>query len=357
MTDSNGSAQSTANSLEIFTSRQFVNWLAEQNTSLSFTTYQAGKLFFLGINEQGKLSVFERTLNRCMGLWSDAQTLYVSTLYQLWRFENALQPGETADGYDRVFVPQMSYVTGDLDIHDIAVDSSGQVVFANTLMSCLAKVSQTHSLAPCWQPFFISRLAVEDRAHLNGMAMRDGKPTYVTCVSKSDVADGWRDRRSDGGIVVDVANNEIVLDGLSMPHSPRWYRDRLWLLDSGNGFFGYADFDSGLFVRMSFCPGYLRGLAFVGDYAVIGSSLPRDNKTFQGLGLEDELKQRDASPRCGLFVVDLRTGEVPHWVRIEGAVKELYDVVALPGVRRPMAIGFQNDEIRRMISVGPFTQL
>lgn len=348
---------STDKPLELFSSRQFVNWLAEQNTSLSFTTYQAGKLFFLGVSEQGKLSVFERTLNRCMGMWSDSQTLYVSTLYQLWRFENALQAGETSNGYDRVFVPQMSYVTGDLDIHDIARADDGQVIFANTLMSCLAKVSETHSLTPCWKPFFISKLAVEDRAHLNGMAMRDGKPAYVTCVSQSDVADGWRDRRTDGGIVVDVASNEIVLAGLSMPHSPRWYRDKLWLLDSGNGYFGYVDFDKGEFVKVCFCPGYLRGLTFVGDYAVIGSSLPRGSKTFQGLGLDEELKQRDASPRCGLFVVDLRTGDVPHWVRLEGVVNELYDVIALPGVRRPMAIGFQSDEIRRMISIGPFAPL
>jgi len=138
-----------------------------------------------------------------------------------------------------------------------------------------------------------------------------------------------------------------------MPHSPRWYRDRLWLLDSGSGYFGYADLDNGTFERVAFCPGYLRGLAFFGDYALIGSSLPRDNKTFQGLALDEELKQHDAEPRCGLFVVDLRTGDVPHWIRIEGVVTELYDVTALPGVRRPMVIGFKTDEIRRMISIGP----
>ena len=340
------------NQFELFTSRQFVNWLAAQNASLAFTTYQAGKLFLLGTNSEGKLSVFERTLNRCMGMWSDAQTLYISTLYQLWRFENALPPGELSDGYDRIYVPQLGYITGDLDIHDIAVDHTGEVIFANTLMSCLARVSATHSMQPCWKPSFISRLVVEDRCHLNGLTLKDGKAAYVTCVSRSDVADGWRDRRADGGIVIDVERNEIVVTGLSMPHSPRWYRDRLWLLDSGSGYFGYADLDSGSFERVAFCSGYLRGLAFFGDYALIGSSLPRDNKTFQGLALDDELKKHDAEPRCGLFVVDLRTGDVPHWIRIEGVVTELYDVTALPGVRRPMVIGFKTDEIRRMISIG-----
>ena len=347
----------TEKRFELFTSRQFVVWMAEQRVSLAFTTYQAGKVFLLGASPQGKLSVFERTLNRCMGMWSDAQTVYISTLYQLWRFENVLAEGELSNGYDRVYVPQVGYITGDLDIHDIAVDHNGDVIFANTLMSCLARVSETHSMSPCWKPPFISRLAVEDRAHLNGLAMRNGKPAFVTCVSQSDVADGWRDRRTDGGVVIDVASNEIIVSGLSMPHSPRWYQDKLWLLDSGNGYFGYVDVEKGDFIQVAFCPGYLRGLAFIGDFAVIGSSLPRDNKTFQGLGLEKELKQRDADPRCGLFVVDLKTGEVPHWLRIEGLVNELYDVCTLPGVRRPMAIGFQTDEIRRMISIGPESSL
>ncbi len=338
---------------ELFTSRQFVAWLAEQNASLVFTTYQAGKIFMLGVNEQQKLSIFERTLNRCMGMWSDNQTLYVSTLYQLWRFENALLPGQFSDGYDRVYVPQVGYITGDLDIHDVAVQSDGRVIFANTLMSCLARVSETHSMVPCWQPSFISSLAVEDRCHLNGLAMKDGAATFVTCVSKSDVADGWRDRRTDGGIVIDVASNNIVMENLSMPHSPRWYQGRLWLLNSGSGEFGYIDIERGRFEAVAFCPGYLRGLAFVGDYAIIGSSLPRDNQTFQGLALDETLKKRDAEARCGLFVVNLKTGEVPHWVRLSGTVTELYDVAALPGVKRPSIVGFQTDEIRRMISIGP----
>lgn len=338
---------------ELFTSRQFVAWLSEQNSSLAFTTYQAGKLFMLGVNEQHELSVFERTLNRCMGMWSNGQTLYVSTLYQLWRFENALLAGQSSSGYDRVFVPQVGYITGDLDIHDIAVESDGRVIFANTLMSCLARVSETHSMSPCWQPSFISKLAVEDRCHLNGLAMKDGKAAYVTCVSKSDVADGWRDRRADSGIVIDVATNEIVAENLSMPHSPRWHQGRLWLLNAGSGEFGYIDLENGRFEPLVFCPGYLRGLSFIGDYAIIGSSLPRDNQTFQGLALDDNLKKYDAEARCGLFVVNLKTGEVPHWVRMSGVVTELYDVTVLPDVKNPSMVGFQTDEIRRMISMGP----
>ena len=338
-------------------SRQFPSWLAEQGASLGFTTYQAGKVFLIGLQPDGKLSIFERTLNRCLGMVAEGRSLYISTLFQLWRFENALEPGQSAvdsatGGYDAVYVPQVGHITGDLDIHDMALDAEGRLVFVNTLFSCLATTSETHSFVPLWQPPFVTKLAAEDRCHLNGLAMKDGKPAYVTAVSESDVADGWRDKRVDGGCVIDVATNEVVLRGLSMPHSPRWYRDRLWLHNSGTGEFGTVDLATGRFEPVCFCPGYLRGLAFIGDYAVLGTSLARDNKTFQGLPLDELLKDKAAEPRCGLQVVDLRTGDAPHWLRIEGVVQELYDVVALPGIRRPMAIGFQSDEIRRVISVG-----
>ncbi|RCJ23026.1 hypothetical protein A6S26_00200 [Nostoc sp. ATCC 43529] len=77
-------------SLEIEASRQFIAWLHEQNLSLSFTTYQAGKLFFIGLQPNGRLSVFERTFERCMGLYANGNSLYMSSLYQLWRFENII---------------------------------------------------------------------------------------------------------------------------------------------------------------------------------------------------------------------------------------------------------------------------
>jgi uncharacterized protein (TIGR03032 family) len=339
--------------LELMGSRQFNSWLAEQRLSLAFTTYQSGKLFLIGLRPDGRLSVFERTFNRCMGLHATDQTLYMTSLYQLWRFENSLGPGQTHEGYDRVYVPQLAWTTGDLDIHDVAPGRNGQPVFVNTLFGCLATVSETHSFVPLWKPPFLSRLAAEDRCHLNGMAMEDGEPRYVTTVSQTDVNDGWRERRRDGGTVVDVKTNEVVVEGLSMPHSPRLHKGRLWLLDSGTGYFGWADRKRGRFEPVTFCPGYIRGLAFAGDFAIVGLSLNRENKTFQGLALEENLKKRKAEPRCGLQVVDLRSGDVVHWLRIEGVVRELYDVVTLPGVRRPMALGFKTDEIRRVISIGP----
>ncbi len=343
---------STVPALEISASRQFTNWMLEQKLSLSFTTYQAGKLFLLGLQSDHRLAVFERTFNRCLGLWSDGQTLWMSSLYQLWRMENVLLPGQLSAGHDRLFVPQLGYTTGDLDIHDVAVEASGRIVFVNTLFGCLATVSETHSFIPLWKPPFLSRLAAEDRCHLNGLALENGRAKYVTAVSQSDVADGWRDRRHDGGCVIDVQTNEIIATGLSMPHSPRVYRDKLWLLNSGTGHFGFIDRATGQLEKVAFCPGYLRGLAFHGDFAILGMSKSRENRTFSGLELDQNLKASDAEARCGIQIIDLNSGDVVHWLRIEGVVTELYDVISLPGVVRPEALGFKTDEIRRVLRIG-----
>ena len=338
--------------LEVSGTSGLTTWLAEQQVSLAFTTYQTGKLFLLGCHPEGRLAVFERTFNRAMGLWADGQTLWLSTQYQLWRFENRLQPGYQYEEHDRLYVPQTGHTTGDLDIHDLAIDESGRVIFVATGFNCLATLAERASFAPLWRPPFVSELAPGDRCHLNGLALVEGRPRYVTAVSTSDVVDDWRERRRDGGVVLEVPDGRTIVSGLSMPHSPRWHRGRLWLHDSGSGQFGSVDLMRGVFEPLTFCPGYLRGLAFTGDYAVVGLSRPRHDEAFAGLALDEELQKRREPARCGLCVIDLRDGEIAHWLRVEGMVTELYDVAVLPGVRRPMALGFKTDEIQRLVTIG-----
>jgi uncharacterized protein (TIGR03032 family) len=227
------------------------------------------------------------------------------------------------------------------------------VVFVATGFNCLATLDERYSFAPLWKPNFISKMAAEDRCHLNGLTPAgEAGHFYATAVSSTDVVDAWRDRRRDGGIVLEVPSGQIAASGLSMPHSPRWREQSLWLLNSGTGYFGKLDIDSGKFEPLTFCPGYLRGLAFVGDFAVVGLSRARHDKTFGGLALDDELARRNVDARCGLQVIDLRTGDVAHWVRLEGMVSELYDVAIIQGVARPMAFGFKTDEIQRTVAIG-----
>ncbi len=331
---------------EINTSRHFTGWLSEMTAGLAFTTYQVGK-------PDGKLWVFNRNIGRCLGLAAAGRDLWITADTQIYKFVDALgEKQKSSEGHDALYVPQVSYFTGDVDAHDIAIRGDGTMVFVNTLFNCIATVSTSHSFEMLWQPRFISRVVAEDRCHLNGLALRDGAPAYVTAISDSDTFDGWRGHRRDGGIVIDIGTREIVVSGLSMPHSPRWYRDRLWLHNSGTGEFGTVDVGSGKFQPVAFCPGYLRGLSFIGKYAVAGLSRPRENKTFTGLALDDQLASRRMDARCGLYVIDLDTGGIAHSLTIEGVVTELYDVVVLPGRLQPAAIGPTSPETKNYISVG-----
>lgn len=352
-------SKQTPNDLVITSSRHATSWMAEHRVSLGFSTYQAGKLFLIGLQPDGRLSIYERTFSRCMGLAvsPDARQLWMATQYQLWRLDNYVpSSGKTPDGYDALFVPTVGYTTGDIDTHDIVLPTDAPPVFAATTFNCLATLSDGNSFRPVWRPPFISAIAPEDRCHLNGLAgdPQTGAPAYATMVSKSDVSDGWRDRRNDGGLLMDVRTNKIVCQGLSMPHSPRMHAefpDRVWLLNAGTGFFGYADLETGAFTEVAFVPGFARGMAFVGRYAVVGVSEARENRTFQGLPLEENLRSRDTEPRCSLQIINMDTGVTEHWLRIEGVVHELYDAIALPGIIRPKLLGFKSEEIHRMLRI------
>jgi uncharacterized protein (TIGR03032 family) len=333
-------------------------FLGSQQIAIAVSSYQSGKFYLLGQNVDGGLLVNERFFHKAMGICvADRDTILLATLFQIMRFRNVLEPGQQINNLqDACYVPREIFTTGELDVHDIGLLKDGRIVFVNTLYNCLASTSGLHSFTPLWKPPFISKIIKEDRCHLNGLAMEDGVPRYVTAVSKSDTVDGWRDRRSDGGIVVDVRSGEIVIGGLSMPHSPRLHRGKLWVLNSGTGEIGWIErgcsAEGAKFHVLAFCPGFVRGLAFHGKHAFVGLSKPRYDR-FEGLALDRRLAQADSEPWCGMQVIDLDTGACEHWFRIDGPVAELYDLGVVPGVVRPMALGFATNEILGLITHDP----
>lgn len=324
----------------------FVDWLIECDASLAVSTYQVGKLLLLGVGADRQLTISDRSFRRAMGVSTDGHTLWLATAYQVWRLEHQFDHRARAAGFDRLFVPRVGYTTGDLDLHDIAVDGQGRPLFVATLFNCLATLSEQQSFQPLWRPPFISDLTAEDRCHLNGLAMAGGRPQYVTLCYQSDVNRAWKSHRMAGGQVWSVEQNECVARDLSMPHSPRWHEGRLWLLNSGTGYLGSIDLATGRFDPLAFVPGYARGLAFVDHYAVVGLSRPREQNKFGGLALDDELRKRGMTSYAGLAVIDLRSGETVHRLEIQGSIAELYDVAVLKGVRRPTAYGLTPDPLR-----------
>jgi uncharacterized protein (TIGR03032 family) len=353
--DGSSPAKPAGKKVQVSCSPGFLEWLAAEGIGVAFTTYQTNRLFLVGRDDDGRLAAFERLLDRPMGLSVTPERLWVATRFQLWRFDQVLAAGDRFREHDRLYVPRVGHVTGELDAHDVHHVGDGpgaagdEVLFVNTLYSCLARPSARHSFEPVWRPPFVSRLVPEDRCHLNGVALDGGRPRFVTAVATTDERQGWRQHRADGGVVLDVESGEAVVSGLSMPHSPRLHDGELYVLNSGHGELGRVDLASGRFEPIAFCPGYLRGLAFRGRTALVGLSKPRD-KTFQGLPLDRRLAEAGAEPRCALWVIDLETGEPRHWLEVHGVVLELYDVGVVPETARPMALGFKSDELRRIIT-------
>ena len=342
-------------SIEYSVSSGLAARLTRLDISLAFTSYQSGLLYLLGRKPKGGLNVHQAAMPKPMGLCLDGENgLTMSAGYQIMRFENVLEPDQRVNGFfDACYVPRRVHVTGSLDAHDVGVDSEGRVIFVNTRFNCLATTSERHSFEPVWRPPFISALVDEDRCHLNGLAMQDGRPRYVTAVSRSNTIDGWRDRRADGGVVIDVDSNEIVCEGLSMPHSPRMNGKDLWVLNAGTGELGMvrpgSGADKGRFEPLAFCPGFLRGLAFHGNFAFVALSKPR-YKRFEGLALDRKLAEADSEAWCGLQIIDLTTGACVDWFRIDGRIGELYDLEVIPGHACPLAVPPNSSEAASLIT-------
>jgi uncharacterized protein (TIGR03032 family) len=216
----------------------------------------------------------------------------------------------------------------------------------NTRFSCLARLSRDYSFTPVWRPKFVSDLVPEDRCHLNGVVVLEGQPKYVTALGTTDTAGGWREKKATGGVLIDVQTEEVVCRGLSMPHSPRWYDNRLWVLNSGTGELMLVDAASGKTTAVCGLPGYLRGLCFVGTFALVGLSKIREKHIFGGLPIQ----QRYEKLLCGVAVVDLRSGRLAGMFEFTSGCEELYEVQFLPGVRRPMILNLEKAAVRQAIT-------
>ncbi|MEL7279853.1 MAG: TIGR03032 family protein [Pseudomonadota bacterium] len=329
--------------------------LSNMGAALAFTSYQSNLLYMVGVKPQGGINIHQTAIPRPMGIVHDGQhglTLVAGP--QILEFQNVLNPEEKINNlFDAGFAPRRAHITGALDAHDLGVQKDGRPIFVNTRFNCLARPHHRHSFEEVWRPPFISALVDEDRCHLNGLAMQDGEPKYVSAVSRSDTIDGWRDRRADGGIIMEVATGEVVCEGLSMPHSPRIINGKLWVLNSGSGELGEVVFDKkgkGKFEPRVFCPGFVRGLTIVGKFAFVGLSKPR-YKRFEGLALDQKLKDADSEPWCGVQVIDLEKGSCVDWLRIDGAIAELYDLTLISGFRCPMAIAPGTSDAATLITL------
>jgi uncharacterized protein (TIGR03032 family) len=327
-------------------------WLLDQGLSLAYTSYATGRLIVVGVEPEGRLFFNEQNYTRAMGLDYQQGELRVASLYQIWHLTNMLAPGEFANwAYDCVLVPRLAHTTGYLDVHELGVDRAGRTIFVNSRFSCLATTDVHFTFQPVWKPSFISHLVPEDRCHLNGLAMAEGVPLYVTAFSVTDVKDGWRDQPRDSGVLIDVQSGEIIASGLYMPHSPRVHEGVVWALESGRGQLVRIDPESGEKVDVAFCPGFARGMILHGHFAIVAVSKARE--TTAGLPVQEQLSRLGSELWCGILIIDLRLGLITEFIRYEAEITEIFDVTILPGIRNPITIGPSTEELLTTVRFNP----
>lgn len=317
----------------------FPDILKHFKSSLAVSTYQAGKLVLLRADGD-TINTHFRSFNYPMGMAADSERLALGTFMEIAEFRNmpaAAKKLETPPRHDAVYLRRHDHVTGAIDIHEMAWDADGDLWFVNTRFSCLCTLDNQSSFVPRWLPPFVSHYAAEDRCHLNGLAMRDGKPRYVTCLGNSNTAGGWRENKRDGGLLIDLEGDRIVSHGLSMPHSPRWYQDTLWVLESGRGALVKINPDTGEKTDVARVPGFARGIDFLGPLAFIGLSQLRDSNPFTDIPITDDNSDR----LSGVWVINIEKGETVAFLKFTGGVEEIFAVQALQGAQFPEILSEQ----------------
>jgi len=331
-------------------SDSFHEWMSRSGGSLVITTYQAGRVAMIGFDGQ-RVAPLLREFASPMGVAVQGNLMALATHSQVMILANAPSlaphyPVENPAGYDAIFLPRVAYHTGDLRIHDIAF-GAGEIWVVNTLFSCLATLSPEFNFEPRWKPPFISNLAAEDRCHLNGLALVDGVPRFVTALGATDAAAGWRGNKVSGGVLLDVRDGRSILTGLSMPHSPRWHDGRLWMLNSGSGELCLVDPNQARHTTICVLPGFLRGLCFAGPYALVGLSQIRQSNIFGGLLVKERFKEL----LCGVAIVDLRSGQQAGMIQFTSGLHELFEIQFLPGIKRPAIVPPDTEDAARAVTL------
>jgi uncharacterized protein (TIGR03032 family) len=309
--------------------------LSDLNCSIGITTYQAGKLVFLSPKGRESLVQLPRTFDKPMGLAidADAEKIALACKGEVVVFRNstglAQYYPQSPNTYDALYMPRVIYKTSYLDIHDLEFGNDGMYA-VNTLFSCISKIEEDYNFVPYWQPKFVTELVSEDRCHLNGMVMQNGKPRYVSCFNEGNTFQSWKKTLPDGGVLIDIESNEVIARDLSMPHSPRLINGALYVLLSGTGDLVKVDIESGKKEVVLNLGGFVRGMHYHEGFLFIGLSKIRRNSSSFG-----KLPISDKATYAGVAIVHLETASLWGEIKYQTSVDEIYDVKIFKDKTRP----------------------
>ncbi|MBK7667288.1 MAG: TIGR03032 family protein [Sphingobacteriaceae bacterium] len=328
---------------------QLSELLFKLKCSIAITTYQAGKLIFISPVDENRITQLPRDFNKPMGFEIAGDKMILATKDEVHYFENSPELAKhypnKKDTYDSLFLPRTTFYTGQVDMHDVAMGTDG-VWAINTSFSCLAQVTGNFNFIPRWQPPFISNLVSEDRCHLNGLVMVNGKPKYVTALGTTDTHQGWRENIVSGGVLMDVETNEIILDKLPMPHSPMIYKGEFYMLLSASGELVKVNLKEKKYEVIKKLDGFCRGMDAIGDYMCVAmSKLRKNSSTFAKLPFA---KTADVA---SIKVIHLPTQAIVGELTYQTSVDEIYSLKILKDSIRPNILNTINPLHKYSLSI------
>jgi len=320
------------------------------NCSLAISTYQAGKLIFLSAKNNEKLVQLPRTFKKPMGFCIHDDKMIVATKDEVVFLKSAADLAKfypkKPNVYDALYVPRATYYTGFVDIHDIDLGTNKEIFAVNTSFSCIAKVDENYSFTPYWKPKFISKLASEDRCHLNGMTLVNGKPKYATAFSQGDTPQSWRETVTTSGVLIDVETDEILANNLKMPHSPRLFNDKLYVLFSATGELVNIDTNTGKIETVINLNSFVRGMAKCGDYLFVGvNKLRQNSSTFSKLDIAK------SANFAGIKIIHLPSAALVGEIKYLASVDEIYDIQVLNNTIRPNVLNPYDNDFKRALDI------
>ncbi|HWY10130.1 MAG TPA: TIGR03032 family protein [Bacteroidia bacterium] len=330
-------------------SPQLPELLFKLKCSIAISTYQANKLIFISPVDENKITQLPRDFAKPMGFEILGDKMILATKDEILYFENSKELAKyypnKKDTYDALFLPRTAFYSGRVDMHDVAMGTEG-IWAINTSFSCLCQVTGNFNFIPRWQPKFISKLVSEDRCHLNGLVMINGKPKYVTALSTADEPQGWRDNIVNGGVLIDVETNEIILDKLAMPHSPLMYKDELYMLLSASGELIKVNIKEKKYKVLKKLEGFCRGMDVCGDYIFVAmSKLRKNSSTFAKLPFAEK------ADAAGIKVIHIPTMALVGELSYQASVDEIYALKILKDTIRPNILNTVNPLHKYSLSI------
>jgi uncharacterized protein (TIGR03032 family) len=237
--------------------------------------------------------------------------------------------GEIAT-YDVDGLLRLERINGVGDVHDVVLENES-LLLVSTANDSVVRLKSGAGYRPSMEVVYSTGHDC-DFTHVNCI-WRDGNRFVATAFTTSNNW-SWRTNlrkgKRDDGLLFDLATGEVLVDGLSRPHSPRRWKDQWVIATAGdNSVVVVSENNDRKKIEVG---GFTRGLFIVNDLAFVATSPLR--RSLNTIELQDMATE---SSSCQVVVVDLRTEKVVDAFDVPFA--GVYDITVFPaalveGIRR-----------------------